>query len=76
MITESLDATTGTSRDHSHGAHHVPISFTVEMRGNGAYGNYGFVLPADHILPNAEEVFDGIIAMIHKAREFSRFPRN
>jgi hypothetical protein len=46
------------------------------MRGNGPYGNYGFVLPATQILPNAEEVLDGVVAMIREARRFGRFPMN
>ncbi|KAG5672023.1 hypothetical protein PVAND_002185 [Polypedilum vanderplanki] len=71
-----LYASTGTSRDHTYGHHHIPISFTVEMRGNGPYGNYGFFLPAEYILPNAQEVIKGFIALIHRAREFGRFPIN
>lgn len=70
------DASTGTSRDHTHGHYGIPISFTVEMRGNGPYGNYGFVLPAQFIIPNAEEVWQGLIAMVKKAREFGRFAKN
>jgi hypothetical protein len=71
-----LDASTGTSRDHTYGHHGIPISFTVEMRGNGDYGSYGFFLPATHILPNAQEVLKGFTALIHRARDFGRFPIN
>lgn len=46
------------------------------MRGNGDYGQYGFVLPAQFIKPNCEEILKGFIALIHKAREFNRFPKN
>lgn len=38
------------------------------MRGNGVYGNHGFVLPASLIIPNSLEVFDGVIAMVREAR--------
>jgi hypothetical protein len=38
------------------------------MRGNGVYGNHGFVLPAQFIIPNSLEVFDGFIAMVREAR--------
>lgn len=31
-------------------------------------GTYGFVLPADQILPNALEVLDGILALVDEAR--------
>ncbi|CAG9808221.1 unnamed protein product [Chironomus riparius] len=71
-----LYASTGTSRDHTHGAHEIPISFTVEMRGNGDYGNFGFMLPARFIKPNVEEVLAGFIALIHEARNYGRFPIN
>lgn len=38
------------------------------MRGNGAYGNHGFVLPANLIIANSLEVFDGFIAMVRESR--------
>lgn len=31
-------------------------------------GNYGFVLPADQIIPNCEETRDGLIALVAEAR--------
>lgn len=31
-------------------------------------GQYGFVLPANQIVPNAEEALDGIIAMVKEGR--------
>lgn len=40
------------------------------MRGNGDYGNYGFFLPPEFILPNAREVFQAFIGLVQKAREF------
>ena len=46
------------------------------MRGNGDYGTFGFLLPPRFIKPNAEEVLAGFIALIHRARDFSRFPKN
>lgn len=46
------------------------------MRGNGPYGNFGFFLPPEYILPNAREVTKGFIALIREARNFGRFPIN
>ena len=43
------------------------------MRGNGDYGNFGFMLPARFIKPNVEEVFEGFKALINEARKFGRF---
>lgn len=40
------------------------------MRGNGYYGNYGFFLPPQWIIPNAEEIVESLIAMVHKSREY------
>lgn len=62
------DAASGSSPDHAVGHYHIPIAYTFEMRGNGHYGNHGFVLPAQFIIPNSLEVFDGFIAMVREAR--------
>ena len=43
------------------------------MRGSGDYGNYGFNLPPQFILPNAEEVLESYIGLVVKAREYGRF---
>lgn len=63
------DAASGVSVDHAYGAHKIPLGFTYEMRGNGAYGNYGFVLPANLILPNAREVVASLVTLIEKTRD-------
>ena len=38
------------------------------MRGNGVYGNYGFVLPPNLIRPNAIEIVAGLKAMVNEAK--------
>lgn len=43
------------------------------MRGSGDYGNFGFFLPPEYIIPNAEEVLESLIGLVQKAREFGRF---
>lgn len=65
-----LDAASGISVDHALGEHKIPIGYTFEMRGNGAYGNYGFFLPERFILPNAEEILQGIIGLVLRSRDF------
>jgi hypothetical protein len=62
------DAASGTSPDHAYGAHGIPLSYTVEMRGNGVYGNFGFVLPPSLIRPNAIEIVAGLKGMINEAK--------
>jgi carboxypeptidase A len=66
---ETLYAASGVSPDHAYGAHGIPIAYTYEMRGNGAYGNFGFQLPPAHIIPNGDEVTHSLGAMVQKARE-------
>lgn len=43
------------------------------MRGNGFYGNYGFFLPAEFIIPNAEEALASMIGLVVKARDYENF---
>lgn len=43
------------------------LTYAFEFRDD-RNGHYGFLLPADQIVPNALESFDGIKAMIAEAR--------
>lgn len=65
-----LDAVTGGSRDHAYGYHKIPIGYTYEMRGNGNYGNFGFFLPPELIIPNAEEILASLVVLVEEARKF------
>jgi carboxypeptidase A len=69
-----LDSASGNSQDHAYGQYGIPISFTYEMRGSGDYGNFGFFLPPEYIIPNAEEVMESFIGLVRRARDFGRFP--
>ncbi|XP_037038852.1 zinc carboxypeptidase-like [Bradysia coprophila] len=60
----ALYVASGTSVDWAFNEFDIPIGYTFEFRG----GSYGFVLPADQILPNCYETRDGIIAMVQRAR--------
>lgn len=64
------DATSGTSVDHAYGQYRIPIGYTYEMRGNGVYGNHGFVLPPQWIIPNCQEVMASLVAMVASARTY------
>lgn len=66
---ETLYAASGVSVDHAYGRHKIPIAYTYEMRGNGDYGRFGFFLPAEFIIPNAEEVLDSLKGLVSKSRE-------
>lgn len=56
--------------DHAFGKYNIPIAYTYEMRGNGPYGNFGFVLPPHLIIPNGEEMTLSLIALVEKSREY------
>ncbi|CRL07711.1 CLUMA_CG020665, isoform A [Clunio marinus] len=63
-----LYPSSGPSIDHMYGQHNIPIAYTIEMRGNGPYGNYGFFLPSNFISVNAMEVLNGLIGLVSKAQ--------
>ncbi|KAL7015404.1 hypothetical protein ACKWTF_016436 [Chironomus riparius] len=67
----TLSVASGTSKDHMYGHFKTPISYTYEFRV--AKNGLRFVLPADEIIPNSEEMFDGILAMIVKSKELGYF---
>ncbi|KXJ75388.1 hypothetical protein RP20_CCG011859 [Aedes albopictus] len=60
----------GSTRDWALGTYDVPIAASYEFRDKG---NYGFILPADQIIPNSEEVLDSLVAFLAKARELDYF---
>lgn len=64
------DIASGSTRDWALGAHNVSIAASYEFRDKG---NYGFILPADQIVSNSEEVLDSLIAFLAKARELNYF---
>lgn len=55
------DTTSGGSRDWAKGYHKIPLSYTYEMRDKGTYG---FLLPAEQIIPNAEEIFASLVSLV------------
>jgi len=61
-----LYTTSGGSRDWAKGYHNIPLSFTYEMRDTG---RYGFLLPAEEIIPNAMEIWRSLIALCRKGQE-------
>uniref|UniRef100_A0A336MSM3 Zinc carboxypeptidase A 1 n=1 Tax=Culicoides sonorensis TaxID=179676 RepID=A0A336MSM3_CULSO len=62
----------GLSTDWAKGVYDVPFSFTYEFRDNGATG---FLLPADQIIPNAEETLDSLVEFVAKARDLGYFKK-
>ena len=56
-----LDAAAGGSEDWTYGELGVKYSFSVELRDKG---RYGFLLPANQIIPTGEETFQGLKALV------------
>ncbi|XP_055295225.1 zinc carboxypeptidase-like [Sitodiplosis mosellana] len=64
-IAETIYLASGNSIDWVYAAHNVSLTYTFEFRDNG---HFGFILPADQIIPNSLEVIDGLKAMINEAK--------
>lgn len=59
--TNVLYAASGASDDYAYAVLEVPYVYTVELRDQG---RYGFVLPADQIVPSGIETFAGFKAAV------------
>lgn len=58
----------GGSVDWAHATQNTAIAYTFELRPGSGGGASSFILPAQQIIPNSEEFFDGLAAMIQQAR--------
>ena len=59
------DRNSGGSKDYTYGVLKIKYSFALELRDRG---KYGFLLPANQIIPTAQEAFQGIKAMAKEMR--------
>lgn len=59
------DKNSGGSKDYTYGVLKIKYSFALELRDRG---KYGFLLPANQIIPTAQEAFQGIKAMAKEMR--------
>merc|ERR1712127_898195 len=62
-VGNGLYLNSGASRDWSYDTG-VKLSYTIELRDNGTYG---FVLPADQIIPTGQELTKALKSMIEYA---------
>ncbi|XP_048516038.1 uncharacterized protein LOC105690901 [Athalia rosae] len=62
---ETIYYASGTSIDYVQGVHNTPFVYCYELRDQGAYG---FLLPAEQIIPTALEFIDGLFALIGAIR--------
>ncbi|XP_065357625.1 zinc carboxypeptidase-like [Calliphora vicina] len=60
----------GSAKDWAYGVKNIPFTATIELRDGG---QYGFFLPPSQIMEVCNEVSDGLVAMVDKAREEGLF---
>ncbi|KAK0081614.1 hypothetical protein PV325_011858 [Microctonus aethiopoides] len=65
-IAETIYIATGSSMDWVKANYKVPISYTYELRDKG---KYGFLLPANQIIPTGEETLDSLVELFNAADE-------
>lgn len=65
------DEATGGSMDWAKSKVNVSYTFEWELRDKG---NYGFLLPADQIVPTSEETLDSIITILRSVS--AALPKN
>ncbi len=59
-ISTTIYPASGSSADYTYGVCGVKYSYGAELRDTG---KYGFLLPANQIVPSGEEMFAGMAAM-------------
>jgi len=64
-IVTTIYVASGGSIDWVKGVEDTPFVFVYEFRDTG---RYGFILPANQIVPNAQETMDSLIEMVKQAR--------
>jgi len=64
-IAETIYVASGGSMDWVKANYNIPITYTYELRD---VGQYGFVLPAEQIIPTAEETLASLITMFKEAK--------
>lgn len=57
LFRQLLDICSGVTTDWTYNVAGIELSYTYELRDEG---EFGFVLPADQIIPNGEEFIEGI----------------
>lgn len=64
VVFSLIDIASGSSMDWVKAQFKPPISYTYELRDKG---KYGFMLPANQIIPTGEETLDSLVAMFKEA---------
>lgn len=66
--TQSLaDGYSGGSADYAYAAG-IPYAYTIELRDKG---QYGFILPANYVIPVGQEVYAGVLVVADRIKNIS-----
>ncbi|XP_018797967.1 PREDICTED: zinc carboxypeptidase A 1-like [Bactrocera latifrons] len=63
----------GSSVDFAYTKLGIRMAFCFELRPNGAFNGNGMELPAEQIKPTAEEIVDGLLAMVAEVKSLGYF---
>lgn len=63
----------GTSFDWAKNAVNIPVAYLIELRD---LGDYGFLLPAEEIIPNNLEIMDALLEMDRATRDLRYYDRS
>lgn len=67
-VYDTIYPSSGSSHDWAYTKAHIPISYTLELRGPPDSEDM-FILPAEQIRPTGEETMDGIVALLNEAKQ-------
>ncbi|XP_054743317.1 zinc carboxypeptidase A 1-like [Anastrepha obliqua] len=72
-IYDAIYPAAGSSVDYAYVNAGIRMAFCFELRPNGAFNGNGMELPAEQIIPTAEETLDGIVAMVNEVKSLGYF---
>lgn len=69
---ETIYPNSGSSMDYVYANYDIPITFTIELRGDKDTPNL-FILPANEITPTGEEILNSFVAALTEARQLGYY---
>ncbi|XP_036321583.1 zinc carboxypeptidase A 1-like [Rhagoletis pomonella] len=72
-IYDAIYPAAGSSVDYAYSKTGIRMAFCFELRPNGSFNGNGMELPADQIRPTAEEILDGLVAMVNEVKVLGYF---
>ncbi|XP_011188810.1 zinc carboxypeptidase A 1 [Zeugodacus cucurbitae] len=72
-IYDAIYPAAGSSVDFAYTKLGIRMAFCFELRPNGSFNGNGMELPAEQIKPTAEELVDGLVAMVAEVKSLGYF---